>query len=43
MEAGSVMMFRLPPMDGVARFTAERPRWSWTDLETSPTPSQLDQ
>jgi hypothetical protein len=39
----SVMMFRVPPIDGVARLTAESPRWSWMVDVASPTPSQFDQ
>jgi hypothetical protein len=35
--------YGLQAMDGVARFTADRPRWSWTLAAASPTPSQLDQ
>ena len=40
---GSVMTLSVPPIDGVARFTAERPRWSWMLVEASPRPSQFDQ
>ena len=43
LPVGSVMMFRVPPMEGVARFTALSPRWSWMLVAASPRPSQLDQ
>ena len=43
MAEESVITFSVPPIDGVARFTAESPRCSWMLVEASPSPSQFDQ